>query len=78
MKLWEKLLVGAAVAGVAGVIVWRSRLLSRLRGLQSPQASLPKSQSPPVLMENEEVWDVESDEQGIPQRITIHRKVVGG
>jgi len=73
MKSWEKLLIGAAVAGAAGFIVWRSGLLDRIlvRRARSQPSQLP------TLMENEEVWEVESDERGIPQRITIHRKVLG-
>lgn len=70
MKLWEKLLVGGTVAGVAGVIIWRSGILSRLRARSPSQELRP-------VMENEEVWEVESDEWGIPQKITIHRRVVG-
>jgi len=74
MRLWEKLLAGIGVAGVIGIIVWRSGLMDRIRGA-AHGGSQP--QSLPVLMENEEVWEVESDEMGIPQRIVIHRKVVG-
>lgn len=74
MKLWEKLLVGVGVAGVVGVIVWCSGLLNRTLGA-AHGGSQP--QSPPVLMRNEEVWEVESDERGIPRRIVIHREVVG-
>jgi hypothetical protein len=61
MKLWEKLIIGIAVAGTVGVITWRSGLLDRILHRGQP-------------MESEEVWDVESDERGIPIRITIHRK----
>jgi hypothetical protein len=70
MKFWEKLLLGAAVAGVVGFIAWRSGLLEKLRAHSQSQGLRP-------VMENEEIWDVESDELGIPKRITIHRKVVG-
>ncbi len=72
MRLWEKLLVGVGVAGVVGVIVWS--LLNRTPGTAHGSS---QPQSPPVLMRNEEVWEVESDDRGIPQRIVIHREVVG-
>ncbi|MBW2673173.1 MAG: hypothetical protein JRD89_07125 [Deltaproteobacteria bacterium] len=66
MRLWVKILAGIAAGVAACLIAWRCGLLR------------PRPEERRTLMENEEVWDVISDEHGIPQRIVIHRKVVGG
>ena len=50
MELWEKLLVGATLTGVAGVVVWRSGLLSRVSGSEEHSQS-----SNPPQIDNEEV-----------------------